>query len=189
MSRFMIGLISIGVLVAGPLFANPSVYTMGDYSQTVTTQQCSVGEGCSKKLNISGIQTFTMQAWDFTQLEILLSEFGTLNTVFEADLVEPFETDVIIKVNGNVVGTEKIVKECVKCKKRRRDAKKSANIVYSNAFPGQTVTFEFVEYQATVTADNFTLNAKRFRNDDLTHSISKAFFEPTSGGGGGTHIP
>ena len=168
--------------------ADTQFFTLGDFSQSVTLADCTSAEPCTKKLRVSASQSFQMMHWSYTELEERLTAFGVANAVLDAEWQEPDETDVVIKVNGTPVATEKFTKDCVRCKKRRRNPKDSANKVYSYALPGDVVTFEFATIETPISTANFTFNVKRYAGEALTESRSSAWFVPGfNNEGGDTH--
>lgn len=178
---------ALALLASVTVCADTVAYSDGELTQRINVVSCDFGEGCIKKLVTHGSQSFVYNFTSFEQLEARLASFALETTVYDATWDQPLETDALIKVNGNVVAGEKFRRECVSCKKRRRkDPRGTATSVYSMAKQGDVIEVVFQPVSAPVDSNSFTINIKRYENEQLLSSQSKAWYPGLGGASGET---
>lgn len=162
-------------------FSDTLVYNDGELTQRFSVASCSSNEGCDFKLSTNGSHRFVYNFGSFDQLDAWMTAFVMETNVYDANWSQPMEVDALIKVNGVVIGSEKFRKDCVSCKKRRRkDPRGTSTVVYSYAKAGDVVEVVFQPVTAPIDSSNFTLNIKRYSQDTLLSSQSRAWY-PGSG--------
>ena len=176
-------------LCVGSAFAEGvEVYRDSELVQVMNVLPCNAGEACQQKLSISGTLTNQSSFSSYEALNNWLTQLEIDADALDATWEAPLESDVVVKVNGVPVSTQKAKRAC----RTRRDCKhkkldkptETSNAIWGAYYSNAVVTLEFVNDVGPIDSADFTLNVKSYANGVLIGSQSSAWF--TGDGDGST---
>lgn len=129
-------------------------------------------DGCVGQMAVTAQYSFVFDG-DYNHLYDELNAIGIKVTAYDSDWVDSESGETTFKLASSRRALERWRRSNLG-HRRVGKVSESANAIYAVAVPGQTVTIEFNQDPTNISAADFTINVRRYRNETLigTRSIA-----------------
>lgn len=163
---FALGLASSAALSVESSY---TIYQQNGFKAEATVNDCA--SGCSRQLAVMARYDFLYDG-DYDDLLAMLQAFGLRVSIYDGQWSDADEGEVVMKVSSTIHQRQRWRRANLR---RKMDTPiQMASAIHATVPAGTMVTLEFHQTPLPLVGSDFTINVRRYANDSLVSSGSRA---------------
>ena len=163
----------IMVLMAPPaLFAEQSTVIYQDDAFSASARISACTGGCTNQMSVDASYRFVFNG-NFNALYTELEQLNLRAVAYDSNWQDADSGELVMKVSSTVHQRQRW-RRTVLSRRKVENVSDMAMAIYAAAAPGQQITLEFLQSPSPLNDADFTINVRRYINDSVVSSGSRA---------------